>query len=281
MSVVDTAIVEVIVGVPVVPPLINILKLPNPQTLPFNGGSVVYDYTVTNPGTVALTDVTVTDNKCSNVTFVSGDVNGDSKLQVNETWMYTCTTNVPQTTTNTAIATGHANGLTAIDTALATVIVEGSPVPPLIHLIKKPEPVILPAGGGLVTYTYNVTNPGTVTLNNVNVTDDICGQVTLVSGDTNGNGLMETNETWIYTCQQNLKVTTTNTATAVGTGNGLTVTSVSVANVVVSPALIPPQPKLPNTGFDPNNALAIYAAAAGALVAATLLLALTKSKSLF
>jgi len=281
LSVVDTAIAEVVVGVPVIPPLINIVKTPNPLSLPFGGGSVTYGYTVTNPGTVALTGVTVTDNKCSNPTYVSGDANGDSKLQSTETWKYTCTTNISLTTTNTAVATGHANGLTAIDTALVTVLVQGSPVPPLIHIVKKPVPVVLPAGGGSVTYTYVVTNPGTVPLANVTVTDDKCSAVTAISGDANGNGLMEPNETWTFTCTQNLTATTTNTATATGHANGLTVTDVSVANVVLSPALIAPTPKLPNTGVDPgNNDVAWIVTFAGIFVAGTLLFALSQRKKL-
>ncbi|MFA6447280.1 MAG: ice-binding family protein [Patescibacteria group bacterium] len=282
MATVDTAIAEVFVGVPVIPPLIHIVKTPSPLVLPSGGGAVAYGYTVTNPGTVALTNVTVTDNKCSSLKYVSGDTNGDSKLQSTETWKYTCSANISLTTTNTAIATGHANGLTAIDTALATVVVEGSPVPPLIHIIKKADPIVLPAKGGLVAYTYAVMNPGTVALNNVTVTDDKCGTVALVSGDTNVNALMEPNETWTYACQQNLKATTTNTATATGHANGLTVTDVSMANVVLSPALLPAAPKLPNTGFEPGNSmLGWMVAAAGIFVAASILLVLTKRKSLF
>ncbi len=286
MASVDTAIAEVVVGIPVIPPLIHIVKTPSPLTLPFNGGSVTYSYTVTNPGTVPLTNVTVTDNKCSNVNFISGDGNGDSKLQSNETWKFTCAMNVSQTLTNTAIATGHANGLTAIDTALATVTIAGSPIPPLIHIVKKPVPVILPAGGGPVTYTYTVTNPGTVLLNNVSVTDDKCGPVILIAGDANGNGMMGPTETWTYTCKQNLKATTTNTATAAGSSNGLTVTDIAVANVVVLPASMPivtppPTPKLPNTGFgSEGNMVTWIIAAAGIFVSATLAFALTKGKRL-
>jgi len=282
MAAVDTAIAEVVVGVPVVPPLIHIVKTPSPLTLPFNGGAVTYSYVVTNPGTVALTDVSVTDDKCGNVAFVSGNSNGDAMLQSNETWTYTCTTNIPQTTINTAIATGHANGLTAIDTALATVFVAGSPIPPLIHVIKSANPIILPATGGWVTYSYSVTNPGTVPLSNVTLTDDRCTTVTPVSGDANGNALMETNETWTYTCQKYIEYTTTNTATATGQGNGFTVTDFALASVVVAPALLPSVPAFPNTGFGPEKGLVAWiVASAGLFVGATLLLALSRRKRLF
>jgi hypothetical protein len=47
-----------------------------------------------------------------------------------ETWFFVCHTNLTQTTTNTAIALGEANGLTARDFAIATVVVAGNPVLP-------------------------------------------------------------------------------------------------------------------------------------------------------
>lgn len=281
MAAVDTAIAEVIVGVAVIPPLIHIVKTPEPLALPFNGGNVVYTYKVTNPGTVALTGVTVTDNKCASVTRVSGDINTDSMLQSTETWTYTCSMNVPTSMTNTAVATGHANGLTAIDTAIASVVVEGAPLPPLIHIIKKANPIILPASGGWVDYTYAVTNPGTVALQNVLVTDDKCNGLARVTGDNNGNALLDINETWSYSCRKYIEYTTLNTATAQGSANGLTVSDIAIANVAVAPALIPPAPKLPNTGFGPVDGWVSWLiAAAGIFVGGTLLFALSKRNSL-
>jgi uncharacterized repeat protein (TIGR01451 family) len=283
MATVDTAIAQVIVGVPVVPPLINIVKTPNPLSLPFIGGSVAYGYVVTNPGTVALTNVTVSDDTCSTVTFASGDSNGDAQLQSTETWGFTCTTNVTSTTVNTAIATGSANGLTAVDTAIATVVVEGLPLPPpLILLLKKASPVILPAGGGVVTFTLTATNPGTVPLSNVSISDPGCGSTTFVSGDVNGNGLMENTETWTYTCQQTVTSTMVNTASASGGANGLTVTSIAVAGVAVSSALIPPAPILPVTGSGAGNGLmAGMFVLGGILLAAAFLLARSQWKRVY
>jgi uncharacterized repeat protein (TIGR01451 family) len=128
------------------PPLINVTKIPNPLALPSGPGSVTYTYAVKNVGISPMTGVTVTDNKCSPTTFVSGDTNNNSQLDVNETWLYHCTTTLSQTTTNTVTATGHANGFTAIDTADATVVVGvgTSTVSPLIPLTTTPSAVILP-----------------------------------------------------------------------------------------------------------------------------------------
>ena len=56
-------------------------------------------YTVTNPGSKPLKPVTIVDNKCVPVTFVSGDTNADGFLDPGEIWTFTCTTNIGVTTT--------------------------------------------------------------------------------------------------------------------------------------------------------------------------------------
>src|SRR3989338_649014 len=238
------------------PPLINVTKVPTPLALPAGPGSVTYDYTVLNVGTVSMSNVTVADNKCAPVGFVSGDTNRNSQLDLNETWMYRCTTTLSQTTTNTVTATGQANGFTATDTANATVVVGVPVVPPLIHVVKKPNVFLLPAGGGAVTYTYTVTNPGTEPLNNVSVIDDKCtglpGRVVGHPGDVNRNDLLERNEKWSFVCQTNLTETTTNIGTAEGHANGLTAIDFAPATVVVV------APKLPDTGFDPGTSTIIW-----------------------
>lgn len=104
-------------------PVIAISKTASPSTLPPGGGSVTFTYAVSNHGTLPLANVTVVDNRCSPVTFVSGDTNGNNILDVSETWTYTCTTNVAQTTTNTAVAgaIGVGTNQTTTSSAQATV----------------------------------------------------------------------------------------------------------------------------------------------------------------
>ncbi len=122
--------------------MIAIAKAANPTSLPAGGGSVTYSYTVTNPGNQPLTGVTVTDDKCSPVTYVSGDANSNSILEVGETWHYTCTTTIADTTTNTATATGHADGNEIKATAQATVTVAAAP--PTSQ--PSPTPTVKPSG---------------------------------------------------------------------------------------------------------------------------------------
>jgi len=265
------------VAVPPVPPLIDVVKVPNPLALPAGPGTVTYGYTLRNVGTVPVTNVTLVGDTCSPITLVSGDTNGDSKLDVTETWKYTCSTTLSATHTNTVVATGWANGLSATDIASATVVVGAPTVPPLIHVTKIPSPLTLPAGGGSVTYTERITNPGTVALSNVTLTDDKCGPMQYASGDTNGDSKLDVSETWTYTCRTNLTQTTLNTAVATGEANGLTVRDLAIATVVVATAA----PALPNTGFGPAlGANAWILAAAVTLALMTILLVLTQKKRL-
>jgi hypothetical protein len=104
-------------------PAIKIVKTANPEKLPYGAGSVTYDYTVLNTGTMLLSNITVTDDTCSTVRYISGDVNNNSKLDINETWKYGCTMILTRTTMNTATVTGQANTSTVTSTATALVTV--------------------------------------------------------------------------------------------------------------------------------------------------------------
>jgi uncharacterized repeat protein (TIGR01451 family) len=241
------------IGAPVVapvPPLIDVVKVADPLSLPRGPGAVAYSYTLRNIGTVPVTNITMVGDTCSPIVLSSGDVNGDSKLDVNETWVYHCSTTLTKTHTNTVVTTGWANGISAVDIASATVVVSLPVVPPLIHVTKIPSPLALAIGGGTVTYTYHVSNPGTVSLSTVRVTDDKCVNVQYVSGDANGDNKLDSSENWVYTCATNLTKTTTNIVSAEGDANALTARDIAIATVVVA------SPGLPNTGF-PSKGITI------------------------
>ena len=56
-----------------------------------------YRFAVSNKGNVALTGITVTDPKCDAApAYVSGDSDADSKLDLSETWIYSCSHTVGQ-----------------------------------------------------------------------------------------------------------------------------------------------------------------------------------------
>jgi len=79
---------------------------------------VTYTFYVTNssdasldPAATAISNVTVTDDKCGNPTYASGDTNGNQKLDTvpAEKWAFQCslTHPAPGTYTNTAVANGQ------------------------------------------------------------------------------------------------------------------------------------------------------------------------------
>ncbi len=225
------------------PPLITVVKVPNPLNLPSGPGSVTYTYTLDNLGTVTANNITAVDDTCSPLVLMSGDTNSNSELEVDETWTYTCMAIISQTHTNNVTATAFANGITSVDTASATVVVVAAPVPPLIHVAKIPSSMTLPFGGGAIAYTEQVTNPGTAPLGNVTLIDDTCSPLVFISGDTNNDTNLGPSETWTYTCTTNVSRTTTNTVLASGIANGMTARDFAIATVVVGGA-----PGFPNAG---------------------------------
>lgn len=117
------------------------------------------------------------------------------------------------------------------------------PGTPAIALTKQASAATIYAGE-LVTYSFAVSNPGAVTLGNVRVDDPLCPATPVQvggfnSGDSDGDGLLDLDETWRFTCSRSLTVDTTNTATAYGdTPWGATVWAQASATVdVIAPAL--------------------------------------------
>jgi uncharacterized repeat protein (TIGR01451 family) len=198
---------------------ITITKKPSEQVVE-KGAPVTYTYVVTNIGTVQLTDVSAVDDKCAPLLATSG---GSGVLKPGDQWTYQCTTGLQQDTTNVADATGTtpAGGKVTGSTS-ATVLVVGGRLNPAIAVTKTASATDV-RPGGRVAYTYNVTNTGTMPLADIRVTDDRCSDVSYVSGDDNGDGLLTNavnegwpDETWVYTCSTTLRQNTTNTVTAVG-----------------------------------------------------------------
>lgn len=238
---------HIVITASTTPPLINVIKVPTPLSLPSGPGSVTYDYTLKNLGVGPLSNITMVDDSCSPLHLDSGDTNGNAVLEPSETWRYSCTTTLTSTHTNTVVATGWENGISATDIANATVVVGKSIVPPLINVVKTPLPLSLPAGGGFVTYKEMLTNPGTVPVSNIKVTDDKCGPVQYISGDVNNNNMLDISETWTYLCTTRLSQTTTNTVVATGDANGFTARDFAIVTVPVGTIT----PLLPNTGLPP------------------------------
>lgn len=273
-------------------PLIGISSVPRPLALPDGPGKVTYDYAVKNfLSEVSLSDVNVTDDKCSPVKFVEGDDNRNSKLEYAETWRYSCTATIYETTQSIATAIGTANGLPAAHKAYATVVVGSGATPPLVNIInitKVAHPLTLPSEGGAITFTYRVNNPGVVPLANVTVSDDKCREMSSKLGDTNGNSLLDITEVWTYTCTTHLKETTTNTVSVAATANGLKAVGYATLTVTVANPGGDPVPgfqaqevpSLPETGAHPAVKSTVWAILAGILAALMFFLILIRKNKL-
>ncbi|HZW50078.1 MAG TPA: ice-binding family protein [Bacillota bacterium] len=238
MQAIDLANATVTVGIGLQnPPLINVVKTAAPQALVSGPGPVTYTYHITNPGPVELSNVTISDDKISMIYYDSGDVNADNLLQVTETWIYTGLASLSETTTNTVTVTGSANGLIATDVAYTTVTVTPNTAP-AIQVVKTALPLSL-TSTGVVTYTYQVTNPGVATLHNISIFDDKISMIYYDSGDVNADELLQIGETWIYTGIASLSATTTNTVTVRGAANGMIVSDTDIATVTVTQPVAP------------------------------------------
>ncbi len=263
-------------------PLIGITSVPEPLALPTGAGNVTYHYAVKNfLSEVALTAINVLDDKCNPVIFVEGDDNHNAMLEYSETWRYTCTTKLSRTTQSTATATGTANNISAIHKAYATVVVGSNTPPPLISIVnitKVAYPLSLPSGGGNITFTYKVNNPGIVPLRDIAVTDDKCRTMSGKLGDTNGNNLLDTTEVWIYTCTTILTQTTTNTANVTAFANGLKAVGEATLTVVVDAPLTESHPTFPETGTNPDFKILVWKILAAILTTLIIIFLLKRIK---
>jgi len=154
-------------------PSINVEKNPPVQTVP-SGTNVIFDITVTNDGNVDLDPVVLTDVQCDVLTQTDNS-DGDTTLAVGEAWTYSCTVNnVTVDFTNTVDVTGTppiGPDVTDSDTAVVDVL-------PTISVTKDASVVSVPESGGSVTFTYTVTNTGTVNVVITNLSDDQFGTLT-------------------------------------------------------------------------------------------------------
>jgi hypothetical protein len=145
-------------------PGIEVVKSASPTEL-VGRGEVTYTYQVRNTGDVPLAGVaeSISDDTCSPVTFVRGDRDGDGLLDtpnsifedaLDETWIFTCTTTIDETTTNTVVVTGNATGTDG--TSLCD---EGGPAGE--SALQQADPCVVSDQDDA---TVTVTEPGTVTI---------------------------------------------------------------------------------------------------------------------
>jgi uncharacterized repeat protein (TIGR01451 family) len=133
---------------------------------------------------------------------------------------------------------------------------------PAIEIRKSSDADGTVAPGTLVTYTYEVENTGNTPLSNVVVHDQIkgsdnvaCEPVAFVSGDGGDIGILDVDETWVFSCSTHLQVTTENEAcVAAEVGDSAPVEDCADAKVTVSEENVEagtgtPAASIPNTSL--------------------------------
>ncbi|CAN2215035.1 Domain of unknown function DUF11 [Candidatus Nanopelagicaceae bacterium] len=161
------------------------------------GETVTATYVLWNPGNDTLTAVTITDPDCGSMgskTVIAG--NGGTDLQPGERWQYTCVITVNTSKTGVATASGtnsagdpeSAESADDVSVATASMSVSVSPATKKIY------------SGSSISYTYTVLNTGNVELYKAGITIQDCPNPRFKSGDDNGDGNIDPEETWIFIC---------------------------------------------------------------------------------
>ncbi|WP_414579517.1 hypothetical protein, partial [Anabaena sp. CCY 9402-a] len=184
----------------------SLVRLPSPTFLDANtapgletlvGSTVNFRYEVTNTGNSSISNVVLTDNRIANITFVGGDIDNDSQLDTNETWIYSAT-EVAGTglVINQGTVTGTtANGQTTIATDIANYTGVTAPAGNIGSLGQqvcqtggKPEVMVFKYDPNLTFDTNQAAGKGGI-LTNVGLDDDNNAYIVVTDDSDPTNGL--------------------------------------------------------------------------------------------
>jgi large repetitive protein len=198
------------------------LAAASPTSFAATGVTLRYDYALTNSGNVTLNAVAVTDN-LTTVTCPATTIAPGTTLICTSTFVTTQANINAGNVTNTASATSTAAGTgTAVTSNGDSVTVPAVQTPSLT--MAKTAPVVTPAAyvpGAVVTYSYQVTNSGNVTLAGpITVADNKAGTFTCAAGPIAPTASVTCTRNYTITAADFAAGTVINTATA--TANGTT-----------------------------------------------------------
>ncbi|MBD0825409.1 DUF7507 domain-containing protein [Aestuariibaculum marinum] len=184
------------------------------------GETISYTFSVTNQGNVSINTIELTDPLLGGTPLflASGDIDADSELDVTETWVYTAEYTITQPdidagmVSNQATVTGiGADGTNVSDVSdddsileddtTETTLCQSSAIAVIkTAMFNDANSNNCSDAGETITYTFSVTNQGNTSISTVVLNDPLLGgDVTLASGDTNSDNILDVTETWIYT----------------------------------------------------------------------------------
>ena len=244
------------------------------------GSNVTYTYTVTNPGTSAISSVVVKDqngtptNTGDDITLTThtGDTDSDNQLDVGETWVYTSTRSVSSSTnddntdssTSTKQTSGVASGSDGSANVSSSDDVVVTLVTPHLTLSKTPANQVVQAGGD-ASFTIKVTNDsdGPATITNIVVSDTFTtgGALSCQAGAMPFTiASLQKDEVWQTTCKVvGITGGGTNTLSATANnpykGTAMTITSSAVNITLGTPALLLAKTVTPGGAVSPGDVI--------------------------
>ncbi|WP_299881450.1 hypothetical protein [uncultured Cocleimonas sp.] len=211
------------------------------------GDVVAYSFSLENTGNVTVSGITLNDTQCDALPTspISGDVSNPGVLDTDETWVYSCNHTVIQdevdagSVVNNASATGTPEGTESLAAAPATNTISITPTPS--WALTKTSSSTPTKEGDVVAYSFSLENTGNVTVSGITLNDAQCNAVpsSPVSGDVSNPGVLDTDETWIYSCNHTVTQaevdagSVVNNASATGTPAGTeSLSDVSATNTI-------------------------------------------------
>jgi uncharacterized repeat protein (TIGR01451 family) len=216
------------------------------------GDTITYSFSATNTGTVTLAPVTVADPRLPGLSCTISSLAPAATAScaaTGNTYVITAADGTAGSVVNTATATGDAPGTITDPTATDTVITP-KVLPPTASLtLDKSASVVDTNGntvtgdaGDTITYSFSVTNTGTVTLAPVIVADPLlptlaCNIASLAPGATAS--CTATNNAYVITAADVTAGNVVNTATATGDAPGTIVDPTATDSTTTPTAATP------------------------------------------
>lgn len=200
-------------AVPDADPSVAISKAASPPTLGPVGSLVTYTMTVENTGNVTLEDLVVTDVLDSSF---SCDIASLAPDLTDSTCSFELEVTQDMVDNGGVENTASVEGTDPNDTVVSgedTIFTDGPTRAPSLEATKVAS-VVGTAVGQVVGYTLNVENTGNVTLDVGTITDTMVRRngaptqldapFTFISGDTDDDGLLDVDETWVYEAEHTI-----------------------------------------------------------------------------
>jgi gliding motility-associated-like protein/uncharacterized repeat protein (TIGR01451 family) len=157
---------------------IDVVKTQISGTNPVSAAGEVlgYEIVITNTGTTSVTGIVVTDilpdSSSIVLTLISGDLDADSELDVNETWVYNATYTVTQSDINAGADLVNTASVVSVEVPGPTTDTAITPINDTAELVVTK--VVTTGGsavGDVLSYDIIVTNTGNVTLTDIEIDD--------------------------------------------------------------------------------------------------------------